>query len=79
MGLGRRDRTMTPFEIANSDGLKTQLMETGEVTYYPFTFDGRIDEYVDAGRALAHDLGLSAADIEIHLLQPSGRLWMKVK
>lgn len=68
---------MTPYDIANSDMLKTQLQETGEFLIWPAS--DTIDQYVDAARALAHDLGLSADEIAIHMLKPSGRLWVRVK
>lgn len=70
---------MTPYQIANSDGIKTQLMETGDFMLHPAIGDDRIDTYVDAARAVANDIGLSPDEIEVRLMQPHGRLWVRVK
>lgn len=53
---------MTPYEVANSDALKTQLSETGEVIVYIGT-TGRVDHYVDAIRTMALGVGLLSNDL----------------
>lgn len=53
---------MTPFEVANSDALKVQLQETGEVFVYLGAY-GYVDDYVDAIRTMAADLGLGNSDL----------------
>ena len=62
---------MTPYEVANSDALKTQIMETGEAvvgmwpTFRPMR--PRIDQYVDAVRAACSDLGLTSDEVVMTL------------
>lgn len=58
---------MTPFEIANSDGLKTQFLETGKIQVW--VIGGKnVDQYVDAIRALASEFGWEPADLEMNLI-----------
>ena len=50
---------MRPEAVRDSDALRNQLQETGQMTIH-VNPGGRIDLYVDAVRTISDDLGLNA-------------------
>jgi hypothetical protein len=58
---------MTPYEIANSDAIKTQALETGRLQVW--AVGGKdVDQYVDAVRAVFAEFGWEAGDLQMRIV-----------